>query len=82
FNPVSRMKLIEVVVSKRTSDEMRDRALAFARQIGKVPVLKQSAIFWTTTALPWRTLPFSHRRRAKGRRRCLKWITSKDRRHT
>src|SRR4029078_325263 len=39
FNPVSRMKLIAVVVSKRTSDETRDRALAFARQIGKVPVL-------------------------------------------
>jgi 3-hydroxyacyl-CoA dehydrogenase/enoyl-CoA hydratase/3-hydroxybutyryl-CoA epimerase len=33
------MKLIEVVISKRTSDETRDRALAFARQIGKVPVL-------------------------------------------
>jgi 3-hydroxyacyl-CoA dehydrogenase/enoyl-CoA hydratase/3-hydroxybutyryl-CoA epimerase len=39
FNPVSRMKLIEVVVGGRTSDETRDRALAFARQIGKVPVL-------------------------------------------
>ena len=39
FNPVSRMKLIEVVVSKRTSDQTRDRALAFARQIGKLPVL-------------------------------------------
>ena len=39
FNPVSRMKLVEVVISKRTSDETRDRALAFARQIGKLPVL-------------------------------------------
>lgn len=39
FNPVSRMKLIEVVVSKQTSDEVRDGALAFARQIGKLPVL-------------------------------------------
>jgi len=39
FNPVSRMKLIEVVVGRRTSDETRDRALAFARQIGKLPVL-------------------------------------------
>ena len=39
FNPVSRMKLIEVVVSKRTSDETRDRALAFSRQIGKLPVV-------------------------------------------
>jgi 3-hydroxyacyl-CoA dehydrogenase/enoyl-CoA hydratase/3-hydroxybutyryl-CoA epimerase len=39
FNPVSRMKLIEVVVSKLTSDEIRDRALGFARQIGKLPVV-------------------------------------------
>ena len=33
------MKLIEVVVGKQTSDETRDRALAFARQIGKLPVV-------------------------------------------
>jgi 3-hydroxyacyl-CoA dehydrogenase/enoyl-CoA hydratase/3-hydroxybutyryl-CoA epimerase len=39
FNPVSRMKLIEVVVGQQTSDEIRERALAFARQIGKLPVL-------------------------------------------
>jgi 3-hydroxyacyl-CoA dehydrogenase/enoyl-CoA hydratase/3-hydroxybutyryl-CoA epimerase len=39
FNPVSRMKLVEVVVSKLTSAETRDRALAFARQIGKLPVV-------------------------------------------
>ncbi|MEY2546333.1 MAG: 3-hydroxyacyl-CoA dehydrogenase / enoyl-CoA hydratase / 3-hydroxybutyryl-CoA epimerase [Verrucomicrobiota bacterium] len=39
FNPVSRMKLIEVVIGEKTSEETRDRALAFARQIGKVPVL-------------------------------------------
>jgi 3-hydroxyacyl-CoA dehydrogenase/enoyl-CoA hydratase/3-hydroxybutyryl-CoA epimerase len=39
FNPVSRMKLIEVVVGKKTSDETRDRTLAFARQIGKLPVV-------------------------------------------
>ena len=39
FNPVSRMKLIEVVVSKHTSAETRDRALGFARQIGKLPVV-------------------------------------------
>ncbi len=39
FNPVSRMKLIEVVIGKQTSDETRDGALAFARQIGKLPVL-------------------------------------------
>src|ERR1044072_4033377 len=39
FNPVSRMKLIEVVVGKQTADETKERALAFARQIGKVPVV-------------------------------------------
>jgi 3-hydroxyacyl-CoA dehydrogenase/enoyl-CoA hydratase/3-hydroxybutyryl-CoA epimerase len=39
FNPVSRMKLVEVVVAKQTSDETRARTLAFARQIGKLPVL-------------------------------------------
>ena len=39
FNPVSRMKLVEVVVAEQTSDETRERTLAFARQIGKVPVV-------------------------------------------
>ena len=39
FNPVSRMKLIEVVLGQKTSDETRERALAFARQIGKLPVV-------------------------------------------
>jgi 3-hydroxyacyl-CoA dehydrogenase/enoyl-CoA hydratase/3-hydroxybutyryl-CoA epimerase len=39
FNPVSRMKLIEMVVGKKTSDETRERALAFARQVGKLPVV-------------------------------------------
>jgi len=39
FNPVSRMKLVEVVIAKQTSDETRDRTLAFSRQIGKLPVV-------------------------------------------
>lgn len=39
FNPVSRMKLVEVVIAKETSDETRERSLAFVRQIGKVPVI-------------------------------------------
>src|SRR5437016_13365384 len=38
FNPVSRMKLVEVVVAKETSDETKEHALAFVRQIGKLPV--------------------------------------------
>src|SRR5438445_12307443 len=33
FNPVSRMKLVEVVIAKETSEETRDRGLAFVRQI-------------------------------------------------
>src|SRR6266404_880216 len=39
FNPVSRMKLVEVVVAKETSDETREQSLAFVRQIGKLPVI-------------------------------------------
>jgi len=39
FNPVSRMKLVEVVVARQTSEETRERALAFVRQIGKLPVI-------------------------------------------
>jgi 3-hydroxyacyl-CoA dehydrogenase/enoyl-CoA hydratase/3-hydroxybutyryl-CoA epimerase len=39
FNPVSRMKLVEVVVGEKTSGETRERGLAFVRQIGKLPVV-------------------------------------------
>ena len=39
FNPVSRMKLVEVVIASETSGETRDRSLAFVRQIGKLPVI-------------------------------------------
>ena len=39
FNPVSRMKLVEVVIGKKTSDETKERGLAFVRQIGKLPVV-------------------------------------------
>jgi 3-hydroxyacyl-CoA dehydrogenase/enoyl-CoA hydratase/3-hydroxybutyryl-CoA epimerase len=43
FNPVSRMKLIEVVIGKQTSEETKERALAFARRIGKTPVVVQDS---------------------------------------
>jgi 3-hydroxyacyl-CoA dehydrogenase / enoyl-CoA hydratase / 3-hydroxybutyryl-CoA epimerase len=43
FNPVSRMKLIEVVVGRDTAEPTRERALGFARQIGKLPVLVQDS---------------------------------------
>jgi 3-hydroxyacyl-CoA dehydrogenase/enoyl-CoA hydratase/3-hydroxybutyryl-CoA epimerase len=39
FNPVSRMKLVEVVIAKETSEETRERSLGFVRQIGKLPVI-------------------------------------------
>jgi 3-hydroxyacyl-CoA dehydrogenase / enoyl-CoA hydratase / 3-hydroxybutyryl-CoA epimerase len=39
FNPVSRMKLVEVVIAGDTSDETRERSLAFVRQLGKLPVI-------------------------------------------
>src|SRR6059058_3571592 len=39
FSPVSRMKLVEVVIAKETSEETRERSLAFVRQIGKLPVV-------------------------------------------
>jgi 3-hydroxyacyl-CoA dehydrogenase/enoyl-CoA hydratase/3-hydroxybutyryl-CoA epimerase len=39
FNPVSRMKLVEVVITKQTSDDTRERSLAFVRQVGKLPVI-------------------------------------------
>lgn len=39
FNPVSRMKLVEVVVAPRTSPETVERLLRFVRGIGKLPVV-------------------------------------------
>lgn len=39
FNPVSRMKLVEVVIAKQTSDETRERSVGFVRQVGKLPVI-------------------------------------------
>jgi 3-hydroxybutyryl-CoA dehydrogenase len=38
FNPVPVMKLVEVVRTIATSDETFDRALAFAKAVGKAPV--------------------------------------------
>ena len=39
FNPVSRMKLVEVVVAKETAGETKEHGLAFVRQVGKLPVV-------------------------------------------
>jgi len=38
FNPVSRMKLVEVVATEATSPEVLERALGFVRDLGKIPV--------------------------------------------
>ncbi|MSU25452.1 MAG: fatty-acid oxidation protein subunit alpha [Opitutus sp.] len=38
FNPVHRMQLVEVVVGRQTRPEVVQRAMQFARQIGKLPV--------------------------------------------
>lgn len=39
FNPVRRMKLVEVIRGEQTSDETIARAVALAKQIGKMPVV-------------------------------------------
>jgi 3-hydroxybutyryl-CoA dehydrogenase len=39
FNPVHAMKLVEVAPALRTSQETVDTCVAFAKQLGKVPVL-------------------------------------------
>lgn len=39
FNPVHRMKLVEVVKGEMTSDDTVSRTLDFVRRIGKMPVL-------------------------------------------
>ncbi|MBA3848381.1 MAG: hypothetical protein C0502_00100 [Opitutus sp.] len=52
FNPVSRMPLIEMVLSPHTTRETADRALAFAKALGKSPVLcRSSPGFYVTRAL-------------------------------
>jgi 3-hydroxyacyl-CoA dehydrogenase/enoyl-CoA hydratase/3-hydroxybutyryl-CoA epimerase len=39
FNPVHRMQLVEVVVGEKTAPEVTQRAVSFAQQIGKLPVV-------------------------------------------
>lgn len=43
FNPVPLMKLVEVVRGVRTSDETVERAVAFARSLGKEPILAKDS---------------------------------------
>lgn len=39
FNPVHRMQLVEIVAARQTSPEILQRAVKFAQQIGKLPVV-------------------------------------------
>jgi 3-hydroxyacyl-CoA dehydrogenase len=55
FNPVSRMKLVEVVIAKQTSEETRDRSLAFVRQIGKLPVVVRDSPGFLVNRVLFRT---------------------------
>ncbi len=52
FNPVSRMPLIEMVLSPHTTRATAERALAFAKALGKTPVIcKSSPGFLVTRVL-------------------------------
>ncbi len=39
FNPVHRMQLVEIVVARQTAPDVLQRAVRFAQQIGKLPVV-------------------------------------------
>jgi len=39
FNPVHRMQLVEVIAARQTAPEVLQRALKFAQQVGKLPVV-------------------------------------------
>jgi 3-hydroxyacyl-CoA dehydrogenase/enoyl-CoA hydratase/3-hydroxybutyryl-CoA epimerase len=43
FNPVSRMPLVELVLGPQTTRDAAERALTFARSLGKTPVVCKSA---------------------------------------
>jgi len=43
FNPVAKMPLVEVVKGQRTSDDVMDKAIAFVRQIDRLPLPVKSS---------------------------------------
>jgi 3-hydroxyacyl-CoA dehydrogenase/enoyl-CoA hydratase/3-hydroxybutyryl-CoA epimerase len=52
FSPVDKMPLLEIIVGERTSDETLYRALDFAHQIGKTPiVVNDSRGFFTSRVI-------------------------------
>jgi 3-hydroxybutyryl-CoA dehydrogenase len=51
FNPVHIMKLLEIVVGQKTSDEVTQRMRAFAERIGKEPIVVRDAPGFATSRL-------------------------------
>ena len=51
FNPVHRMRLVEIVVGSGTSSETRDRALELARMLGKDPIVVRDSPGFATSRL-------------------------------
>lgn len=52
FSPVSRMPLLEIIRTEATAPEVIARCLAFARQIGKTPIIvRDGPGFYTTRVL-------------------------------
>jgi hypothetical protein len=51
FNPVRRMKLMEVAIGEQTSDETKERAL-FARQIGSCRIARVALVLVNRVLFP------------------------------
>lgn len=49
FSPVHKMPLVEIIMGEKTSEEAKQKALAYVQQIGKVPiVIKDKRGFFTS----------------------------------
>src|SRR6185436_5741587 len=51
FNPPTAMELLEIVVGEETSPACVDRALAFAKRIGKTPIVVRDSPGFATSRL-------------------------------
>jgi 3-hydroxybutyryl-CoA dehydrogenase len=51
FNPVHLMRLVEVIVLEGTDPEVRDSAVAFARRLGKEPIIVRDSPGFATSRL-------------------------------
>ncbi|MFT7532927.1 MAG: 3-hydroxyacyl-CoA dehydrogenase/enoyl-CoA hydratase/3-hydroxybutyryl-CoA epimerase, partial [Gammaproteobacteria bacterium] len=56
FSPVDRMKLVEVIVGKETSDTCLAKALDFVKLIGKTPIVVNDSVGFYTSRLVSRFL--------------------------